>query len=126
MSLISARNFSAPLQSKVQIGILVILALLVAAIRMSGSSGPSMSVPAERDTAPQAGGVADPRDEELVEFLQGMNKNRKDAAKRAGSPSDEELQGLMDGSFERDLQRKQDQQQKSGKFDDIRKSLGLE
>lgn len=126
MSLISARNFSAPLQSKVQIGILVILALLVAAIRMSGSSGRGVNSRSERDLAPQAEGDSDPRDAELVQFLQDMNKNRKDAAKRANVESDQELQGLMDGSFERDLQKKRDQQQKSGKFDDIRKSLGLE
>jgi hypothetical protein len=84
---------------------------------------PSRSVD---ETGSQANGEPDPRDQELVEFLQGMNKNRKDVAKRGAAPADQDLQGLMDGSYERDLQRKHDQEQKSGKFDDIRKSLGLE
>jgi hypothetical protein len=121
MSLISLRNFSAPLQSKFQIGILVVLALVVAAIRFSGPS--SRSLPSVTGREGSSSG-ADPRDAEIVDFLKGVEKNRNQAAKRP--PADDELQGLMDGSYERDLQRKRDQQQKSGKFDDIRKSLGLE
>ena len=126
MSLISGRNFVAPLRSKVQIGILIILALLVAAIRLSGSSGGALPSRSGGEAVSQGGGEGDPRDAELVQFLQDMNKNRKEGAKRAAAASDDELQGLMDGSFERDLQRRQDQEKKSDKFNDIRKSLGLE
>ncbi len=124
MSLISLRNFSAPLRSKVQIGILVTLALVVAAIRFGASAGPGMHVEPSRGSREEP--AMDPRDAELVDFLKGVNKGRDAAAKRAAGADDEELQDLMDGSFERDLQRRQNQDQKTGKFNDIRKSLGLE
>jgi hypothetical protein len=124
MSLISLRNFSAPLRSKVQIGILVTLALVVAAIRFGASAG--SVVPSDSSRGVREEPVVDPRDAELVEFLKGVNKGRDAEAKRAAGAGDDELQGLMDGSFERDLQRKQNQGQNSGKFNDIRKSLGLE
>jgi hypothetical protein len=123
MSLISFRNLSAPLRSKLQISTLVILALLVAAIRY-GASDRSGKGPAERTVASQDKGVdLEAHRDEIIDFLDQTDKHLK----RNGSKNaDSELQGLVDGSYERSVRRKQNEAQRNGKFEDIRKSLGLE
>ncbi|MEY4701517.1 MAG: hypothetical protein RL326_1704 [Pseudomonadota bacterium] len=123
MSLISFRNVTAPLRSKFQIGTLVILALLVAAIRYGASdrSGKSVDYPGSA-TADKAVDIEAHR-EEIVDFLDATEKQLK---RKGPKPADSELQGLVDGSYERSVRRKQNEEQPSGKFEDIRKSLGLE
>lgn len=126
MSLISFRNLTYPLRSKFQIGALVILALLVAAVRYGASSRP------ERGGRPSDGGpgrnAESPIDleahrEEIIDFLDETNKRlKRNSPKRA----DSELEGLVDGSYDREVRREREAQQPNEKFQDIRKSLGLE
>jgi hypothetical protein len=123
MSLISFRNLTAPLRSRFQIGTLVILALLVAAIRY-GASDRSTKGGAERGAAVADKGVdLETHREEIIDFLAQTEKQLK---RNGSKPTDSELQGLVDGSYERSVRRKQDEEQRNGKFEDIRKSLGLE
>jgi len=61
--------------------------------------------------------------EEIIDFLDETNKRlKRDSPKRA----DNELQGLVDGSYDRDVRREREVEQPNEKFQDIRKSLGLE
>jgi hypothetical protein len=126
MSLISFRNLTSPLRSKFQIGALVILALLVAAVRYGASSRQ------DRSLRPSDGrsGQNDERPidleahrEEIIDFLDETNKRLKVSGPKK---ADSELQGLVDGSYDRDVRREREARQPNEKFQDIRKSLGLE
>lgn len=126
MSLISFRNLTYPLRSKFQIGALVILALLVAAVRYGASSR------LDRGARP-IGGKSGQNTEtsidleahrgEIIDFLDETNKRLK---RNSPKTADSELQGLVDGSYDRDVRREREAQQPNEKFQDIRKSLGLE
>lgn len=123
MSLISFRNVTAPLRSKFQIGTLVILALLVAAIRYGASDRSGKGV-TDRGAPTQDKAVdLEAHREEIIDFLDETEKHLK---RNGSKPADNELQGLVDGSYERSVRRKQNEEQRNGKFEDIRKSLGLE
>ncbi len=121
MSLISFRNLTAPLRSKFQIGALVILALLVAAVRFGASERAAKDRPPE--TSADKPVDLEAHREEIVDFLNATEKHLK---RNGSKPADSELQGLVDGSYERSVRRKQAAEQHNEKFEDIRKSLGLE
>ena len=123
MSLISFRNLSAPLRSKFQIGALVIIALLVAVVRY-GAADRTARVGSARVPAGVAQSVdLEAHREEIIDFLDETEKHLK---RNGTKQSDSELEGLVDGSYEKSVRRKQSETQANGKFDDIRKSLGLE
>jgi hypothetical protein len=123
MSLISFRNLTAPLRSKFQIGALVIIALLVAVVRY-GAADRTARVGSGRAPAGVEQSVdLEAHREEIIDFLDETEKHLK---RNGSKPADSELEGLVDGSYEKSVRRKQNEAQTNGKFEDIRKSLGLE
>ncbi len=123
MSLISFRNLTAPLRSKFQIGTLVVLALLVAAVRYGASDRSAKAVDYRGSATADKVVDLEAHREEIVDFLDATEKQLK---RKGAKPADSELQGLVDGSYERSVRRKRNEEQPNGKFEDIRKSLGLE
>ena len=126
MSLISFRNLSAPFRSKIQLGGLIIAALLVLVIRLgaSGSSG-SQTL----DT--QQGSLNDAEDEalrrsQLTELLEESNQPRRPLGKRQQGGSDDVLDELVDGRFDKQQRRKREEEKSGNSFEDIRRSLGIE
>ncbi len=126
MSLISFRNLTYPLRSKFHIGALVILALLVAAVRY-GASARLDRAPRSQDgrSGVAAGAPVDleAHREEIIDFLDATDKQLK---RKGSRQADSELEGLVDGTYEKNVRREREAQQDNGKFQDIRKSLGLE
>lgn len=118
MSLISLRNLTAPLRSKAQIVAIVIAGLLVAAVRLMGN-GASGDADARRDRSDRTVDV-EAQDRNFRELLNNQPKRRR------VEPQDDMLNGLVDGSFERERQKQREAEHKSSEFDDIRRSLGLE
>lgn len=121
MSLISLRNFTSPLRSRFQIGVLVVLALMVAAVRYgSRTEGGGAATPSRFEEEAQ--------NREIESFLRDSESRARDyrQQKQPSQPKVEELEELANGAFERNRKREADSRDKAGKFDDIRKSLGLE
>jgi hypothetical protein len=121
MSLINLRNLSAPLRSKIQIGGLIIVALLVLVIRYganSGGAGPAV------DRSPSRALLDDGKSQdELLDLLDEPAVARRPAgAERDDSMVDE----LVDGRFDRQQKQKRQEGDKNESFQDIRRSLGLE
>lgn len=125
MSLISFRNLTSPLRSKFQIGALVILALLVAAVRYGAASRVDRGrAPYDRGRqAAEAPVDLEAHREEIIDFLDATDKQLK---RKGSKQADSELQGLVDGSYERNVRREREADTQNEKFQDIRKSLGLE
>jgi hypothetical protein len=128
MSLISFRNLSAPFRSKIQIGGLIIAALLVLVIRLgaSGSSGGQVSASPENQ-------LSDAEDEQLrrsqlTELLMDdpPSEPRRVAGKRQAAESDEVLDELVDGRFDKQQRKKKAEEASGNSFEDIRRSLGIE
>jgi hypothetical protein len=121
MSLINVRNLSAPIRSKVQIGGLIIVALLVLVIRYGTSSGGSRS---SLDRIPSGALVEDgPSRDELLDLL-----DEPAASRRPSGPArdDSMVDELVDGRFDRQQKQKRQEADKNESFQDIRRSLGLE
>ena len=126
MSLINIRNLSAPIRSKVQIGGLIIVALLVLVIRYGTSAGGFSSTGIRRqDGKPAAGTVlgGSQSQQDLLDFLDEAPAPRKPA----GADQDDSLvDELVSGRFDRQQKQRQQEQEKNESFQDIRRSLGLE
>lgn len=128
MSLISIRNLTAPIRSKVQLGALLIAALLVLVIRLGGSSG------APAASKQQGYGGADSEEEAVrrAQIADLLNDNpnvpppKAPAGKQGKQARDDVLDGLVDGRFDRKLKEQNEQVPKNESFEDIRRSLGLE
>jgi|GEM_PF-2533050 len=126
MSLISFRNFTSPLRSRFQIGVLVVLALMVAAVRYgSRTEGGKVATP-PRFSPPAR--LEEDQNREIENFLSDSDSRSRNARQKRQAPPPEvsELESLTNGTFERERKRESDSREKTGKFDDIRKSLGLE
>lgn len=127
MSLISLRNLSAPLRSKVQLGALLIAALLVLAIRLgaSGKAGAPGSAPDYGSEDAEEEAI---RRSQLTELLQKPTGDARSGStsKRGSRSNDDVLDSLVDGRFDKELRDQQEQERKNESFEDIRKSLGLE
>lgn len=126
MSLISFRNLTAPFRSKIQLGGLIIAALLVLVIRL-GASGTSGNQAPEM---PQAN-LSDAEDEalrrsQLTELLEEPDQPRRPAGKRKQAGSDDVLDELVDGRFDKQLRQKRQEDTSGNSFEDIRRSLGIE
>jgi hypothetical protein len=127
MSLISFRNLTAPFRSKIQLGGLIIAALLVLVIRL-GASGPSSN----QSSDVQRGVSNDAEDEairraQLTELLEEPEQPRRPVGKRQQAGADDLLDELVDGRFDKQQQRQKRQADTSGNsFEDIRRSLGIE
>jgi hypothetical protein len=126
MSLISLRNFTAPLRSKFQIGGLIIGALLVLVIRLAGGGTYSGDgTPQDFADRQELDQNEVSRRNELNEILRESLPARRAPAKRAAAP-DDILDGLV-GENANVRQKPQRGQDPSGNsFDDIRRSLGIE
>lgn len=120
MSLINVRNFIAPLQNKYQMGALLILALIIAVVRVIGSSEPS------------AGRENLKLNDEIKSFLTSqqpstlVQRNRDGSSSASVDPFQNEL--LPDG-WEEDAKKELQAPQKSNNnkgFSDVKKALGLE
>jgi hypothetical protein len=118
MSLLNIRNLSAPIRSKIQIGGLIIAAILVLVIRLGGGSGGST-----RELPEVSNEERSAQRERIVDFL---NESDEADRKAAAARGDGLLEDLVDGSFDKRQKRKQKEESKSQSFDEIRRSLGLE
>jgi hypothetical protein len=125
MSLISVRNLSAPLRSKMQIGGLIIAALLVLVIRL-GASGSSDGL--SRDEILRDADDEAVRRAQLTELLNDSRspEERPAPSKRQPAGSDDVLEGLVDGRFDKQLKQKREEDTSGNSFEDIRRSLGIE
>ncbi len=126
MSLISFRNLTAPFRSKIQLGGLIIAALLVLVIRL-GATGSSGS----QTLDPQQGNLSDVEDEalrrsQLTELLEESNQPRRPLGKRQQGGTDDVLDELVDGRFDKQQRRKREEEKSGNSFEDIRRSLGIE
>lgn len=124
MSLISFRNVVMPLQSKFQMGALLIATLLVLVIRFGIGA---------TTNEPQSFGASHSAREQLSEEQAGQLLDLIDSDKpsrRANSTKptqDGMLRELVDGRFDRESkERRFERERGSESFGDIRKSLGLE
>jgi len=121
MSLISLKNFAGPLRSKLQMGALAIVIILVLVLRI----GTSRTSDGERTPARSINNAADAGSNELLKVLdeaQGPAKSRPSAR-----PKDALLEGLVEEGLDSDVQEKRaEPEAKNEAFEDIRKSLGLE
>lgn len=119
MSLLNVRNLSAPIRSKIQLGGLIIAALLVLVIRLGGS-GSSDSRQSVDDVSSDARAAQRAR---IVEFLNDTDESDRQRSIQKG---DGLLDELVDGSFEKRQKQRRQEDSKSQSFDEIRRSLGLE
>lgn len=119
MSLINVRHITAPLRNKVQIGAIVILAIIVLMIRWNSTLTSNTS----RSTQSVQKQERAQRNQALLEFLQETTTEDK----KLGS-SDPFVDGIVTGEYERRLEAEKQRQKSSDSdsFSDIRKSLGLE
>lgn len=119
MSLINVRHITAPLRNKVQIGAIVILALVVLMIRWNSTLTNNTSRSTE--SVPRQERVQ--RNQALLGFLEETTTE----GKKIGS-SDSFVDDLVTGEYERQIEAEKQRQESSdsGSFSDIRKSLGLE
>jgi hypothetical protein len=127
MSLINIRNLALPLQSKVQVGALLIITLLVLVIRLGIGSVEGVAPTRGGREAPAVLSPEDARDQDQA-LLDLLNESRPNAAKKRQeqAPADEVLDGLVDGSFDREAKQERQRRERGGEsFDDIRKTLGL-
>jgi len=117
MSLISFRNFLAPLSNKLHIGAIIVVAILIAVARLSGA-GLSRSGTSEGGTTESRGG------DEIDQSIRGFLSDRHDRA-RLGNQGDDRINQLMrdDGAAKAPTPSNQDDK---GALNDIKKSLGLE
>jgi hypothetical protein len=118
MSLINVRNFLAPLQNKYQMGALLVLALIIAVVRVIGSS----EAPASRENVKL--------NDEIKSFLASQQPSTVAQKDRAGSASEDPFQNdLLPDGWEEE-QRKDakvpEKAKNNGGFSDVKKSLGLE
>jgi hypothetical protein len=120
MSLINVRNFLTPLQNKYQIGALLVIALVVAVVRVIGSSEPSQG----RENLKI--------NDDIKQFLASQQPSTQAQKEHDGFgvPSDDEILGGLMGDGGQDERSKEGSapvDSKSNKgLSDIRKSLGLE
>ncbi len=124
MSLISTTNFLAPFRSKVQIGLVLVTAVLVGVIRFAGTSGYEGSHGASTDRAPVG---LQPLEKEVNDFLAERNKVRKKEAPRG----DRTIDNLFTSPDEEAPRRPaasnaSNDSVEPGKLNDIKRSLGME
>jgi hypothetical protein len=119
MSLLNIRNLSAPIRSKIQLGGLIIAALLVLAIRLGGGSSSGVRQSAD--------GVSnDERAAQRARIVEFLNDTEETDRQPAAQKGDGLLDELVDGSFDKRQKQKRQEDAKSQSFDEIRRSLGLE
>jgi hypothetical protein len=101
MSLLSPKNFVAPLQNKVAMGAILVIAVLVLVARLSGAAIAKRNAGADdranRGYAKDQSAPADPRDREVatsIENFLGEKPGEKKAA-RAPQAGDDFLQDLL-------------------------------
>jgi hypothetical protein len=114
MSLISIRNFAGPFRSKLQMGGLAIVILLVLVIRLGTARTNDREV------------AVDTQGRDSDELLEVLNETRRSKPSRAEKPKDDLLDGLVAEGLEEQPVKNGGQPAKNESFDDIRRSLGLE
>lgn len=123
MSLINPRNFVVPLQNKFNVGLIIVIAVLIAAMRLSG--GRVALDPAETPRA-RLRPAATTSDSKPAR----PSAEAKAPAKSAANPQNDELLDQLLASepvpAKRADPRNVSGPKKTGDFNDIRKSLGLE
>lgn len=124
MSLISTANLLAPFRSKVQIGLVLVTAVLVGVIRFAGSSGYEGTHGAAFDRSPVS---RQPLEKEVNDFLAERNKVRK----RESPRGDKTIDNLFAAPDEQVPSRPpasdaSTEPVEPGKLNDIKRSLGME
>jgi hypothetical protein len=129
MSLISPRNFLVPFQSRFNIGLIIVVAVLVAAIRLAGGG-----VSVEKDSPRPRARAAAATDESALRTRLSEESTRerpsRGSSQAASAGRDQLLDDLISGEELPPSSRRRDVRQPQGKqaneLGDIRKSLGLE
>jgi hypothetical protein len=128
MSLFNPKNLLVPFQSRFNVGLMIVAAVLVAAIRLAGGG-----VSIEEDT-PRARNRASASDDSAARARLGQETTRerpaRSSSQQVSGDRDQLLDDLLSGEGDLPASRKRDVRQPQGKqaneFGDIRKSLGLE
>lgn len=124
MSLISTANLLAPFRSKVQIGLVLVTAVLVGVIRFAGSSGyeGTHGVPVDRSAISRQ-----PLEKEVSDFLAERTKVRKREAPRGDRTIDNLFAAPDEAAPSRPAASgAPDEAVEPGKLNDIKRSLGME
>jgi hypothetical protein len=122
MSLINVRNFLIPIQNKYQMGALLVIALIIAVVRLVGSGGAEPVGNRENLNL----------NDEIKSFLSSQQPSTLSQKERAGSaaPSADPFQNelLPDGWEDEEPKDVQapDQAKNNKGFSDVKKALGLE
>jgi hypothetical protein len=129
MSLISANNFLAPLRSKVQIGAILVLGVLIGVVRFASShtsygehATPQRSSSLRTDEA--TGNSVDP---EIEAYLASRKRSR-----RGEASGDSQIDGLLSGGNGGEIRENSrggnpsETSSQPEKLNDIKRSLGLQ
>lgn len=114
MSLISIRNLAGPFRSKVQMGGLAIVVILVLVIRLGTSRSADTKVS-------ETGRAA-----ETSELLQALTGTDRPKPARRTKVKDDLLEGLVADGLNQEQGDRPSMPSQNESFDDIRKSLGLD
>lgn len=131
MSLININHFVAPFRSKVQIGVVVVLAVLVAVVRFTGmqssSTHDSYSPPANRATVRDS---AESEDGDIGRFLKSNARSRQALEAQDPAGGDETVDTLLKGGPVAGRRAApppaDDESAQPGKLNDIKRKLGME
>lgn len=124
MSLINPKNFIVPLQNKFNVGLIIVIAVLIAAMRLSGGR-----VTVESDSPRARARPASVAASSDKPARAASDSSRANRPAPAPAQNDELLDQLLASEpvpAKRADPRNVGSQKKTGEFNDIRKSLGLE
>jgi hypothetical protein len=132
MSLINAKNFVAPLQNKLHIGAIIVVAFLVAVIRLS--SKPAQDTPAGDSGREAPAATEQDTDAQIANFFKskgsdpraGLNPKAAAAAGTQRPREDDLLNQIMQDKGHSKKTAASKEPAPAGGLNDIRKSLGLE
>lgn len=134
MSLINVNHFVAPFRSKLQIGAVVVLAVLVAVVRFTGmnssSNQESFPVPSKQNAMRDSLNRGDESGEsDIGQFLKANARSRQALEAREEPNGDEAVDSLLKGGAipgRRAAPSADDEGAQPGKLNDIKRKLGME
>jgi hypothetical protein len=135
MSLININHFVAPFRSKVQIGTVVVLAVLVAVVRFTGihsssSNHDSTLTSTSRSPAREVSDRSESAgDEDIGQFLKSNSRSRQALEAREESNGDAQVDNLFKGGpvgGRRPAAIEEDPAAQPGNLNEIKRKLGME
>lgn len=135
MSLININHFVAPFRSKLQIGTVVVLAVLVAVVRFTGMHSSASS----QDPSPLSSSRSATRqvvdrdesggDEDIGQFIRANSRSRQALEAQEQPSGDAEVDNAFKGgstTARRSAAPADDEGAQPGKLNDIKRKLGME